>query len=44
MKFSELKIKPEILKALQELGFEEAFPIQEKAVPPALQNRDIIGK
>ncbi len=44
MRFSELKIKPEILKAIQELGFEEAFPIQEKTVPPALQGKDIIGR
>ncbi len=43
-KFKELGIKDEILKALEELGFEEAFPIQEACIPVLLSNRDVIGQ
>ena len=43
-KFDELGIKEEILKALDELGFEEAFPIQEACVPVLLSGRDVIGQ
>ena len=43
-KFDELGIKEEILKSLDELGFEEAFPIQEACVPVLLSGRDVIGQ
>ena len=43
-KFSELGINENILKALDELGFEEAFPIQTAAVPVLLSGRDVIGQ
>ena len=43
-KFSELGIKEEIQKALDELGFEEAFPIQEACIPVLLSGRDVIGQ
>jgi len=32
-KFKELGLKDEILKALEELKFEEVFPIQEAVIP-----------
>ncbi|MBA4453357.1 MAG: DEAD/DEAH box helicase, partial [Nitrosopumilaceae archaeon] len=43
-KFKELGLKDEILKALDELGFEEAFPIQEACIPVLLSGRDVIGQ
>ncbi len=42
--FAELKVEPEILKALINMGFEEATPIQEEALPLALQGKDLIGR
>lgn len=44
MKFSDLNLKAPILESLAELGFEEPTPIQQKAVPVALEGRDLIGQ
>lgn len=44
MKFTELDLKPEILKAIKRAGFEEATPIQEKTIPLVLQGKDVIGQ
>ena len=33
MKFEELNIKPEIFRAVEDMGFEEATPIQAQAIP-----------
>ena len=33
LKFEELELCPEILKAVKHMGFEEASPIQSKAIP-----------
>ena len=43
MSFSELGICPEILEAIEVLGFETPSLIQEKAIPPALDGSDIVG-
>jgi len=43
-KFKELGLKDEILKALEELKFEEVFPIQEACIPVLLTKRDVIGQ
>ena len=43
MTFQELGLCPEILAALKKLGYEKPSPIQEKAIPPALQGRDVLG-
>ncbi len=43
MTFSELGICPEILEAIEVLGFETPSPIQEQAIPPALSGADILG-
>lgn len=43
MSFSELGICPEILEAIEVLGFETPSPIQERAIPPALGGADILG-
>ncbi|GIU71342.1 MAG: hypothetical protein KatS3mg003_0821 [Candidatus Nitrosocaldaceae archaeon] len=43
-KFQELGLKEEIVKALDLLGFEEPFPIQEEAIPLILEGNDLIGQ
>lgn len=43
MTFSDLGICPEILEAIEVLGFETPSPIQERAIPPALEGLDIVG-
>jgi len=43
-KFNQLGIKKEILDALEDLGFKEAFPIQEATIPILLTGRDVIGQ
>ncbi len=42
-KFSELNLNPKVLKAVEETGYETPTPIQEGAIPPALQGRDVLG-
>ncbi len=44
IKFNEIGITEEILKAIAEMGFEEASPIQAEAIPAMLSNIDIIGQ
>ena len=43
MKFKEFEIKKDILNAVRKAGYEEATPIQEKAIPIIMQGQDIIG-
>lgn len=42
--FSEFGLEPKVLRAITEMGFEESTPIQEKAIPVALEGRDLIGQ
>lgn len=42
--FNELNLSDEVQKALSQMGFEEATPIQSKAIPYILEGRDIIGQ
>lgn len=43
MTFKELSISGKILKAIREKGYDTPTPIQEKAIPIALQGKDILG-
>ena len=43
VKFTELGLDPKILKALDDMGYEKPTPIQAKAIPAALQQRDVLG-
>ena len=43
MTFQELGLSAPILRALAEQGYERPSPIQEKAIPPALAGRDVLG-
>ena len=42
--FASLGLSPEILKAVEALGFEEASPIQAAAIPVLLQGGDVVGQ
>ncbi|MGI5994153.1 MULTISPECIES: DEAD/DEAH box helicase [Saccharomonospora] len=42
--FSELGLRPELLQALAELGYEEPTPIQRAAIPPLLDGCDVVGQ
>ena len=42
--FKELNLSHEVQRALGEMGFEEATPIQSKAIPPIFEGKDIIGQ
>ena len=42
--FSELGLSPEVLKAVERMGFEQASPIQAEAIPPIRDGRDVIGQ
>ncbi len=44
MNFEDLKIKPELLKAVTELGFTELTQIQEKSIPEIQAGRDVVGQ
>ena len=43
-KFQDLGLKEEILKGIREMGFDEAFPIQEAVIPVLLSGRDVVGQ
>lgn len=42
-KFSDLDLSPKVLKAITEAGYESPTPIQQGAIPPALQGQDVLG-
>ncbi|CAA9269587.1 MAG: DEAD-box ATP-dependent RNA helicase DeaD (CshA) [uncultured Chthoniobacterales bacterium] len=42
--FTELGLAPEILKAVERMGFEEASPIQCAAIPVLLEGSDVVGQ
>ncbi|MDB6125518.1 MAG: cshA [Pedosphaera sp.] len=42
--FSELGLSPELLKAIDKMGFEQASPIQAEAIPVLMQGHDIVGQ
>ncbi len=44
LKFEELSLSKETEKAVAEMGFEEATPIQSAAIPFILAGRDVIGQ
>jgi superfamily II DNA/RNA helicase len=42
-KFSELGLSQKVLSAVTDAGYSEPTPIQEGAIPPALERRDVLG-
>ena len=43
MNFTDLGLGPDVLKAIEDVGYTEATPIQEKAIPFVLMGRDVMG-
>jgi ATP-dependent RNA helicase DeaD len=43
-RFTELGLSPELLKAVDKMGFEEAAPIQAAVIPAILAGRDVVGQ
>ncbi len=44
IRFEDLGLSKEVLKSVQDMGFEETSPIQELAIPFLLEGRDVIGQ
>ena len=44
MNFEELCLDTRILRAITEMGFEQASPIQAQAIPVAIEGKDMIGQ
>src|SRR5689334_454014 len=42
--FSQLGLRPELVAALVELGYEEPTPVQREALPPMLAGSDVLGQ
>lgn len=42
-KFTDLGLSPKVLRAVTDAGYETPTPIQAKAIPPALEGRDVLG-
>ncbi|MBA3293547.1 MAG: DEAD/DEAH box helicase [Geodermatophilaceae bacterium] len=42
--FAEMDLRPELLRALSGLGYEEPTPIQREAIPAILAGRDLLGQ
>ena len=42
--FSDLGLSPELLKAVEKLGYEQAAPIQAAAIPVLMTGKDIVGQ
>lgn len=43
MKFTELNLHPELNSAIEKFGYQECTPIQEQAILPIIEGRDIAG-
>src|SRR5690554_7602555 len=43
MKFHEFDLNNNVTEAINDLGYSEATPIQEKAIPFLLQEKDLVG-
>ncbi|HEX5724818.1 MAG TPA: DEAD/DEAH box helicase [Longimicrobiaceae bacterium] len=44
MRFEDLKLEPQLLAAVRELGYEIPTPIQQQAIPAALEGKDVMGR
>jgi ATP-dependent RNA helicase RhlE len=43
MSFDSLGLRPELLRAVQDLGYAQATPIQSRAIPSVLEGRDLLA-
>ena len=44
VRFDEMGIIPQILRGVEEMGFEEMTPIQAQAIPAVMEGGDVIGQ
>lgn len=44
MKFTELDLSPEVMRGLDQVGFVDLTPVQEEAIPLALQGHDVAAQ
>ncbi len=42
--FEAFDLEPRLLQGIKDFGFDEMFPIQEEAIAPILEGRDVIGQ
>jgi len=42
--FKDLPLSQEVLKSINELGFDALFPIQAQAIIPLLEGKDVVGQ
>ena len=42
--FEDLPLSPQVMKGIEELGFDNLFPIQAQAIMPLLEGKDVIGQ
>ena len=43
MPFTQLRLHPDLLRGIKDLGFQRPTPIQADAIPPALEGRDLLA-
>lgn len=43
MKFAELNLDPKLLSSIEKVGYTDCTPIQEQAMPPILDGKDVAG-
>src|SRR5210317_301080 len=43
MRFSEIGLSAELLRAVEEQGYQEATPVQQQSIPLILEGRDILA-
>lgn len=43
MRFDELGFEPQLLEGIMAMGFEEATPVQEQAIPPIMEGKDVLA-
>lgn len=44
LRFEEFEVDERILRAVEDMGFEEASPIQAQAIPELLKGKDVVGQ
>ena len=44
IRFDELQLDERILRAVTDMGFEAASPIQAQAIPVQMEGRDVVGQ
>jgi len=42
--FRDLPLSPEVMKSVEDIGFDNLFPIQAQAIIPLLEGKDVIGQ